>query len=435
MNEMVVNILVVGGFILLGAVFAAAEMSLVSLRDTQIRQLSARGKRGKQIAALTDDPNRFLSAVQIGVTLSGFFSASFGGAVLSDGFGKWLTSIGVPAQVSPGLALVLITLFISYFSIVIGELAAKRLAMQRAEAFALALAPLVNAIARLCRPIIWFLGVSTDAVVRVLGGDPQAAKEEVSDDELRTMVGSAHSLGDTGKHIVDEVFEAGQTSLREAMIPRTEVDFLDGTMTAYKALRVLKDSTHSRYPVIGRNADEVLGFIHLRDLVNLDPEQQNVPVGKLVRPILTLPETVNILGALNKMRQLSQQLVLVQDEYGGTAGIVTLEDLVEEFVGEITDEFDPDASGTPVSKEDFDGLVTLEDTSDALGYQLPEGPYDTLAGFVMAQLGSLPQVGASCVVTLDPGDAGGEPAQFRFTVTELDGKRAARVKVTPEPEA
>jgi putative hemolysin len=432
MNEVVVNILIVLLLILLSAVFVAAEMSLVTLRDSQIRQLAGKGKRGKTIAVLTADPNRFLSAVQIGVTLSGFFSASFGGAVLSDGFGRWLAGIGVPQQIAHGLALVLITLAISYVSIVVGELAVKRLAMQRAETFALALAPMVNAIATLVRPVIWFLGVSTDVVVRIMGGDPAAAKQEVSDDELRTMVGSSHSLGDTGKRIVDEVFDAGQTTLREAMIPRTEVDFLDGDLPAYKALQIVQAGSHSRYPVIGKDADEVLGFVHIRDLVDLDPAERNTPMAQLARPILSLPETVKILRALNKMRHESQHIVVVQDEYGGTSGIVTIEDLVEELVGDITDEFDLDEADERGGEGEFEGLETLEDASERLGYQLPEGPYDTLAGFVMAQIGAVPKVGDSCVVSLEPYEGGGEQATFRFTVSALDGRRAERVTITPE---
>jgi len=221
MNSIVGDILLIAVFILIGGVFAAAEMALVSLREVQIKQLSVRGRRGQIVAELTSDPNRFLSAGQIGVTLAGFLSAAFGGATLSAGLAVVLVGWGMPDAVAQPVALVLITLAISYFSIVIGELTAKRLAMQRAEAFAIALGPLVNAIAKVATPVIWFLGKSTDIVVRILGGDPNAAREEVSDEELRAMVGSSSTLGDEERQIVDEVFAAGQVSLRETMIPRT----------------------------------------------------------------------------------------------------------------------------------------------------------------------------------------------------------------------
>ncbi|MDR1767303.1 MAG: hemolysin family protein [Propionibacteriaceae bacterium] len=427
MNEILGNIGLIALFVVIGGVFAAAEMALVSLRESQVKQLATRGKRGRVIASLTEDPNRFLSAVQIGVTLSGFLSAAFGGATLEEPLARVLAGWGLHPAVASPVSLVLITVAISYFSIVLGELAAKRLAMQRAESFAMALAPLVNGIAKAARPVIWFLGVSTDAVVRVLGGDPAAAREEVSDEELRAMVGSSATLGADERGIVDEVFAAGQTSLREVMVPRTEVDFLEGSMPAHQALGQLREGTHSRCPVIGKDSDDVLGFVHLRDLVDLDPTQRNTPLSQLVRPVMSLPETVKILRALNQMRDQGSHLVIVRDEYGGTAGIVTIEDIVEELIGDITDEFDDDAAQPD---GDFDGLLTLEDASAKLGYKLPEGPYDTLAGFVMSRLGAVPELDATCEAVLEPVEADGEPAPFRFRVSALDGRRAARVEVS-----
>ncbi len=433
MNSIVGNILLIAVFILIGGVFAAAEMALVSLREAQVRKLSVRGKRGQTVAELTSNPNRFLSAVQIGVTLAGFLSAAFGGATLADSFAVVLVGWGVPYGAAQPIALVLITLVISYFSIVIGELSAKRLAMQRAEAFAMALAPLVNAIARLATPIIWFLGRSTDIVVRILGGDPNASREEVSDEELRAMVGSSSTLGDEERQIVDEVFAAGQVSLRETMIPRTEVDFLNGSMPAHQAIRAVHGAAHSRYPVIGEDLDDVIGFVHIRDLADLDSIERNAPVSQLVRPVMSLPQTVKILRALTEMRQNNQHLVIVRDEYGGTAGIVTIEDLVEELIGDISDEFDPEYSPATPNHDatiDVDGLETLEGFAQEFGFLLPEGPYDTIAGFVMAQLGTLPQVGDVCTVTLDAESEQAAPEAFELRVTELDGRRAARLRLT-----
>ncbi|PFG15845.1 putative hemolysin [Propionicimonas paludicola] len=430
MSPIVGDIALIALFIVIGGVFAAAEMALVSLRESQIRQLSGRGQRGRTVANLTSDPNRFLSAVQIGVTLAGFLSAAFGGATLADALSIWLIGLGLPTPLAGPLSLVLVTLVISYFSIVLGELAAKRLAMQRAEAFALALAPLVSTIAWLATPVIWFLGKSTDVVVRVFGGDPKAGREEVTDEELRAMVGSSATLGDEERQIVDEVFAAGEVVLREAMIPRTEVDFLDGDLTVREAYLAVQQATHSRYPVIGEDSDDVLGFVHIRDLAVLDPQQRQAPVRDLVRPVMSLPQSVKILRALSEMRQNKQHLVIVRDEYGGTAGIVTIEDLVEELIGEITDEFD--AESEPMRNErdqaELDGLMTLQDFADEFGYVLPEGPYDTVAGFLMAQLGTLPDIGASCQVSLAPVEDG-PWMTFELTVAELDGRRAARLKL------
>lgn len=432
MNPTVANILLIFVFILIGGVFAAAEMALVSLRESQVKALSARGKRGAAVSRLASDPNRFLSAVQIGVTLSGFLSAAFGGATLADELAPVFIGWGVPDGAARTLGLIVITLIISYFSIVLGELTSKRLAMQRSESFAMALAPMVNIIANLARPIIWFLGVSTNVAVRVLGGDPKASREEVTDEELRQMVSSSATLGLEERAIVDEVFSAGQVSLREAMVPRTEVDFLDGGLPAYRAIRELADKAHSRYPVVGRDVDDVLGFLHIRDLFDLDPSERNVPIAQLVRPIESLPQTVKILRALSFMRANNAHVVIVRDEYGGTAGIVTMEDLVEELIGDITDEFDElnSASSLNLASGEIDGLTTIEEFAEMFGYVLPEGPYDTVAGFVMAQLGSLPACDDSVTVELAPEDqSDGDLASFLLTVTELDGRRAARIAV------
>lgn len=339
-GEVLTNVGLILLFICIGGVFSGAEMALVSLRDSQVKNLASRGKRGEAVARLVGDPNLFLSAVQIGVTVSGFLSASFGGATLAPALSPLLVGLGLPSGVANTLALVLITVAISYFSIVLGELTAKRIAMQRAEGFSLAVAPLVDTIARVARPVIWFLGKSTDVAVRLLGGDPKASREEVSDEEIRQMVIGSQTLGDEERHIVDEVFEAGDRSLREVMVPRTEVDFLPGEMPAYKAIREVQGAPHSRYPVTDGSRDRVLGFLHVRDLMDLDPATRSTPIRQLVRPVLSLPETVRILRAMSDMRRAHSHLAIVKDEYGGTSGIVTLEDLVEELIGDITDEYD-----------------------------------------------------------------------------------------------
>ncbi|GAA1374832.1 hemolysin family protein [Luteococcus sanguinis] len=433
LGDVALNIGLILLFICIGGVFSGAEMAMVSLRDSQVRNLATRGKRGAAIVRLTADPNLFLSAVQIGVTVSGFLSASFGGATLAPALAPVLEGIGVPETLSNTLAVVLITVVISYFSIVLGELSAKRLAMQRAEGFAMSVAPLVDSIARIARPVIWFLGKSTDVVVRLLGGDPSAAKEVVTDEELRQMVVTSQTLGAAERKIVDEVFDAGDRNLREVMVPRTEVDFLPGEMPAYKAIREVQGAPHSRYPVTDGSSDRILGFLHVRDLMDLDPGARSAPIRQLVRPVLSLPDTVRVLRALTDMRRAHSHLAIVRDEYGGTAGIVTLEDLVEELIGEITDEYDVEDVGAHDQVGDVEGLTGLQDFEERFGYVLPEGPYDTVAGFVMAQMGQLPAEGAEVEVLLDrsPSAAATLPEQARlvFTVTELDGRRAAWLSV------
>ncbi len=436
-NDTLLNIVVIFIFILIGGVFAAAEMALVSLRDSQVRQLAQRSKSGRTVARLSENPNRFLSAVQIGVTLAGFLSAAFGGATLADDLGPALAQVlPISEAVGGTIALVVVTIIISYVSIVVGELTAKRLALQRAESFALVLGPLVDFIARLVRPVIWLLGISTDGLVRLLGGDPKAAREEVTDEEIRAMVSTSVTLGPEERQIVEDVFSAGDRGLREVMVPRTEVDFLPGEMTVHRAVRETVDAPRSRYPVTGRSADDILGFIHVRDLFHSDPGGRSGPVRELVRPVLSLPETVRVLHALTTMRRESAHLAIVVDEYGGTAGIVTMEDLVEELVGDITDEYDvvterPADNGGEVM---IDGLTTLDDFADRFDLALPDGPYDTVAGFVVSRLGRLAKVGDLLVVTgevneSDDEDEDVEPARFELRVAELGGRRVTAVAV------
>jgi putative hemolysin len=432
MSPVVLNILLILLLVVIQGIFVAAELALVSLRESQIKQLAHQGRRGQLVAKLTSNPNLFLSVAQVGVTLSGFLAAAFGADKLSDDLVPQLERLGLSSGVADTLSLVLITIVISYVSIVIGELTAKRLALQRAEGVALALAPLVDFTARVARPLIWLLGVSTNVVVRVLGGDPEISREEVTNEEIRVMVSGSTTLGDEERQIVEDVFAAGERGLREVMVPRTEVDFLPGDMPAHRAVREVIKAPHSRYPVIGDSADDVIGFVHVRDLLDPDVSSRTTPVAEVARPVLSMPDTVRVLRALSDMRRRASHLAIVLDEYGGTAGIVTMEDLVEELVGDITDEYDVVVEERVAVRGDLviDGLTTLDDFAEKTGLMLPEGPYDTLAGFFMARLGQLPSVGDAIsleLTSVNPDDE--ERAQVELRVSELDGRRASAIVV------
>jgi putative hemolysin len=432
-SDVWLDIVMVVVFVLVGGAFAGAEIALVSLRESQVRAMSERGRRGRTVARLLADPNRFLAAVQVGVTLAGLFSAAFGASTLSEPLADWLTARGMAEGLAGTLALVLVTLAISYLSLVVGELTPKRLALQRAEGFSLLVAAPLNAIAKLFRPVIWLLSVSTNVLVRVLGGDPRASGEAISQEELRDLVAAHESLSSDERRLIGEVFRAGDREVREVMTPRTEVDFLDASMTASRAAKQVHDSSHSRYPVVGRDEDDVVGFVHVRDLfLPNHPAGRAATVRDLVREVKRLPGTAGVLTALSEMRRENHHLAIVVDEYGGTDGIVTLEDLIEEVIGEIYDEYDEDVAAdghdVPGGPQEVDGLLNLDDFEEVTGLRLPEGPYETVAGYVLAELGRLPDVG-------DAVEAGGRT----LTVLELDGRRIARLGVTrtsdPEPAA
>jgi putative hemolysin len=425
-NSTILNICLVAFFILLGGVFAAAEIALVSLREGQIKALDKRGKRGRTVARLAEDPNRFLSAVQVGVTLSGFLSAAFGAATIADDFSPVLVDLGLPAGAADVVALIAITLVIAYFSIVLSELTAKRIALQRSVGVALAFGPAIDRMARLSTPVIWLLSKSTDLAVRVLGGDPGAAREQISDEELRHLVSSHETLSDEERQIVEDVFSAGDRQIREVMIPRTEVDFIDASMPVFKALKFAAERPHSRYPVIRSSADDIVGFIHVRDLFDPEINGRSLRVGDLARDTLVIPGTREVLAALTDMRREEVHLAIVADEYGGTDGIVTLEDLVEELVGDIRDEYDTDERHVLrlVSGDmEVEGLLNLDDFRDVTGLELPDGPYETVAGYIVARLGHVPEVGESAAFD-----------GHLLTVVGVDGRRVSRVRVSGRPE-
>jgi putative hemolysin len=316
-----------------------------------------------------------------------------------------------------------VTLIITYLSLVISELAPKRLALQRAERFSLLAAPTLDRLARVSRPVIWLLSRSSDGVVRLLGGDPRAAREAISEEELRDIVAAHETLGREERQLIEDVFEAGDRQLHEVMVPRTEVDFLDAATPVYRAVRTAATSPHSRYPVVRGSQDDVVGFVHVRDLFSPELSGTSTRVGEIAREVKMMPGTKKVLSAMSEMRREGHHMAIVVDEYGGTDGIVTLEDLMEEVIGEITDEYDLAAEPARAlrgGQVEVDGLLNLEDFADRTGLELPEGPYETVAGFVINELGRLPGSGESV-------DALGH----RFTVTELDGRRIAKVRLTP----
>ena len=239
----------------------------------------------------------------------------------------------------------MITLAIAYVSLVLGELAPKRLALQSTERFALALAPAIDTIAKGARPLVWLLSKSTDVVVRLVGGDPSAQREVMTEEELRDFVAAHETLGSEERKIVEDVFTAGDRMIREVMVPRTEVEFLEARTPVYKAARIAIAHPHSRYPVVDRSQDDVVGFVHVRDLFDPAVSGRSVRVEEIARPMKFLPATKRVLAALSEMRREGHHLAIVLDEYGGTFGIVTLEDLVEELVGDIRDEYDDPAGG------------------------------------------------------------------------------------------
>jgi len=425
-SKVVLDVVIVLVIVSIGGFFAAAEMSLVSLREGQVRSLAKRGKRGAKVVRLASDPNRFLSAVQIGVTLATLVSGAFGADTLAGLLRGWFVREGLASDVASSLAFAVVTVCITFVSLVLGELAPKRLALQRTVPIALFAAPTLDVIARLARPVVWLLSVSVNLVVRILGGDPRQGRQAMTEQELRDLVTGTQALSADERRIVGEVFDAGKRQLREVLLPRTEVEFLAAGTTVGEAAQIAASVPHSRLPVYQGSYDNIIGFVHIRDLFGPAAPARSALVDEVVRPIKFVPISKTVLSALSEMRRERMHMAIVADEYGGTAGIVTLEDLVEELIGDIRDEYDigaAPATKLPQGEVEVDGLLNLDEFAEQTGIRLPEGPYETVAGFVLASLGELPEAGAS--VTL-PGHT--------ITVTEMDARRIARLRVTPLPE-
>ena len=417
------DLALIAGLILLAALFVAAEIALISLRESQIRQIAGRGKRGARVAKLAENPTRFLAAAQVGVTVCGFLSAALGAEKLGGYVIPWLEGKGLSTGLSTTLSIIGVTLVIAYFSLVFGELVPKRLALFRSEEISLASAGLIDVIAKIFRPVIWLLSKSTDFVVRAFGIDPKEARSQISEEELLDLVAGHAALSEEERDIVEEVFNASERQIHEVMVPRTEVDFMDVSLTVGKAIELAVDKAHSRYPVIRGSSDEVIGFIHVRDLLDTSLASKETKIIELVRSIIFLPGTKGILPALSEMRKQGQHVAIVLDEYGGTDGIVTLEDLVECLIGDIRDEYDEDETDIAIESRtgDFevDGLISIEDLVEQTNLEVPDGPYETASGFVMHHLGRIPK--EHDVVVVDG---------VRITVLSMEGKRAGQLLIS-----
>jgi putative hemolysin len=419
--ELFKAIALVLALILLAAFFVAAEIALISLRESQVKQL--KGKRGERVAKLTANPNRFLAAAQVGVTVCGFLSAALGAEKLGVFVEPQLIDLGISENVAKTLSIVGVTFVIAYFSLVFGELVPKRLALYKSEQISLFSSFIIEGMARFFRPVIWLLSKSTDILVSMLGIDPKAQRSQISEEELMDLVSGHNALTEEEREIVEEVFNTSEKLVNEVMVPRTEVDFMDGSLTVSKAIALAVEMAHSRYPVVRGSSDEVVGFIHVRDLLDSSNANPNSKIQELVRPIMYLPGTKGVLPSLTEMRSQRQHLAIVLDEYGGTDGIVTLENLVECLIGDIQDEYDHDENEINTESHtgdiEIDGLTSLEDLESETGITLPDGPYQTVSGFMMHFLGRMPK--DHDVVNING---------IRLVVISLEGHRVGQLLIS-----
>lgn len=375
--------------VLLNAAFAGSEMALVSLREGQLKQLERDGgQRATRLARLARDPNRFLATIQIGITLAGFLASATAAVALAEPLVPYLGALGAAAE---PVAVGGVTLILTFFTLVLGELAPKRLAMQRALPWAMVAAGPIDLLSRVSRPVVALLGSASNAVVRLLGGRPETEHADITTEELRDLVASHTVLHAEQREIISGALEIDRRLLREVLVPRKSVFSLDAAMTITEALEALAAAGHSRAPVTRRHhLDHVVGVVHWSNVLRGGEE----PVATVATPALYLPDSVRVTDALQRFKAERQQLAIVVDEYGDVDGIVTMEDLLEEIVGEIYDETDRDLA---TAVRSADGSLTLPGSFPL--HELPDvgvavehvaGDYTTISGLVMARLGRVP---------------------------------------------
>jgi putative hemolysin len=389
MSDVLPQLVLVLVLVVVNATFAGTEMALVSLREGQLQRLRSASSTGAVLARLARQPNQFLATIQIGITLAGFLASAAAAVSLAEPLEGPLSFLGRAAGPT---SIIVVTLLLSYVTLVFGELAPKRVAMQKAERWGMVMARPLDFLIRITRPVVWLLSLSTDIAVRLLGGDPDQQREEVTEEELRDMVAAQVTFTPQQRVIIEGAFEIAERTLEQVLVPRSQVFVLDPTLTCDRALELLNESGHTRAPIApGRNLDDVIGVVHLRQLLGGGER----PIAPLALDAPIFPEAARVLTAMRELQLRRAQMAVVVNEHGGVAGIVTMEDLVEELVGEIYDETDPDL--TTVRREP-DGTIVLPGTFpihdlDDIDVELPTGDYATVAGLLLERLGRIPVVG------------------------------------------
>lgn len=415
------DLALIGVLVLLNAAFAGSEIALISLREGQLEQLErSGGERAQRLVRLARDPNRYLATIQIGITLAGFLASATAAVSLAEPLVPYLDALGSAAE---PVAIAGVTLVLTFLTLVLGELAPKRLAMQKALPWAMIVARPLDRVSRISRPVVATLGASTDLIVRLLGGRADAVAEQLGPEELRDLVNSHRSLNPEQREIISGALEIHDRTLREVLVPRRSVFFLRGHVTVREARAAMAEAGHSRAPVTASHElDDVVGVVHWRSLISDD----DAPVRTVATPAMVLPDTLHISTALRQFKAERQQLAIVMDEFGSVDGIVTLEDLLEEIVGEIYDEADSDTMGIQPAEDGsiiLPGTFPIHDLVD-LGVPIDSSDtrdYTTIAGLVLMNLGRIPDA---------PGDLV-ELKGWVIEVLEVDHHALTLVRLRP----
>lgn len=389
----------------LNAIFASAEIAVLSINEAKLERMANEGNvKAKRLFKLIREPAKFLATIQVAITLSGFLGSAFAADNFSEPLVDWMLSLGVnlPVATLDAIAVVVITLILSYFTLIFGELVPKRLAMKKSESIAMGISGIISGIAVVFRPIVWFLSVSTNLVLRLLGIDPDEAEDEVSEEEIRMMVdmGSEKGAIDTQeKEFIQNVFEFNDITAGEIAIHRTDVTMLwmEDPVDTWET--TIFEQRHTLYPVCDGSADNVIGVLNAKDYFPLKDKTKENIIATAVHPAFFVPETIKADVLFRNMKKSRNSMAVVLDEYSGMVGIVTMQDLVEELVGDLNDDIpnqdDPEPYIEKVDDNNWKiyGNVALEILEEATGLKLATEDYDTFTGMVFDALGAVPADG------------------------------------------
>ena len=432
-GSIILKIVILFALILVNAFFAMSEIAVISLNDNKIEKMAESGnKKAKQIKKLTESSSSFLSSIQIGVTLAGFLTSATAAqsfaVMLAGAISKTAVVKVIPISVISGFSTVVITLIMSYFSLVLGELVPKKIAMQKSEKMAFMAAPVLTFVAAATRPVVKFLSLSTNGVLRIMGIDPHADEETVTEEEIRMMVdvgGEKGVIEDSQKEMIDNIFEFDDMDVADIMTHRTDMVCVDVEEGLSEAVKLSIENGFSRIPVYEEDPDNIIGIIYVKDFLKY--VGTSLPKTKSIKDIMReayyVPETKRCGELFSEMTEKRVQMAVVVDEYGGTAGIVTLEDVLESIVGNIQDEYDQESDEFSIIDDKtftVDGITDIEEVEEHIGKTFPEGDYDTIGGYIISVLGFLPQDGEMNEVTFE---------NIRFTVLNVEDRRIGKVKV------
>ncbi|MGM9619332.1 MAG: hemolysin family protein [Oscillospiraceae bacterium] len=402
--------------IALNAFFAAAEIAVISLNSTRLKAQAEEGdKTAEKMLILVDEPTGFLSTIQIGITLAGFLGSAFAAENFAGLLTRWLVEeVGVTAvspRVISSVSVVLVTLILSLFTLVFGELVPKRVAMRKAEQLARRCCGVILFLSKALKPLVWFTSVCTNGVLRLMGINPHDDGESVSEEDIRMMVDAGEEQGaieTMERDFIENIFEFNNIDASEVMIPRTAVTFIWADATKQEILDTISSSGFSRFPVCGEDSDDILGILRTREflLALNDEDGEKFDMKKLVFPAAFFPETIKADALFREMQKRNTQMSIIVDEYGGMSGIVTMEDLLEELVGNIYDESDKITQEISLIGENtwrVSGDIALEDLDEVLGTELDKEDldYNTLGGYIFDHIGYIPQDGSHEELTAD----------------------------------